>query len=104
MNVCLRVLRKENKSRYDSFSVKDVPCCDNVQALKDYLFQRCSKELSPAVDSSFPIGYFGEKNKIFSIINKEQLAEAISLAKQGLVTFWVDPHVTKTLGKKRKGM
>jgi len=104
MNVCLRILRNENKSRYDSFSVKDVPCFDNVQSLKDHIFKRCPEELSPATNSHFPMGYFGETNKRFSISTVEQLAEAISLAKKGLVTLWVDPHEPKILEKKRKGM
>ncbi|XP_028519746.1 uncharacterized protein LOC114576739 [Exaiptasia diaphana] len=105
LHVCLRVLRKENKSRFSSYSIKDVPNFDNVQALKDYLLERCSDELSPATDSSFQIGYFGDKSKKFSISNPVQLAEALSMAKKGMVTLWVDPHgasTSKMPGKKRK--
>jgi len=55
MYVCLRVLRKENKSRYDSFSVKDVPCFENVQLLKYHIFKRCDEELS----------FWGDEQEVF---------------------------------------
>ena len=34
LNICLRVLKETNKSRYDTYSVKGVPLCENVFTLK----------------------------------------------------------------------
>ena len=61
----------------------------------------------------FMLGYFGEGNKKFTIKSELQLAEALSLVKQGMVTLWADPHLPKpgelqghssALARKRKGM
>ena len=46
-NACLRVLKKDNKSRYDSFFVKNLPYVDDVVLLKEELLQRCQQELTP---------------------------------------------------------
>ena len=86
-----------------------MPLFDSVRGLKEYLLERYREELSPAADSSFRLGYFGDGNIKFSITSEIQLGEALSLVKKGMVTLWVDPHVPKenqrpsVTGKKRKG-
>ncbi|KAK3754687.1 hypothetical protein QZH41_015387 [Actinostola sp. cb2023] len=108
VNVCLRVLKRGNRSRYDSYSVRDVPFFDSVFNLKEYLFTKCKEELSPAKDSTFTMGYYGACNKKFTISSTVQLAEALSLSKKGWITLWIDPFpvketlTTKQSGKKRK--
>ena len=47
MNICLRVLKETNKSRYDTYSVKGVPLCENVFTLKQYLLENCGGEIAP---------------------------------------------------------
>ena len=108
LNVCLRVLKKDNKCRYDTYPVKDVPLVDNVITFKECLLEKSRNELFPAVDTTFQIGYF-VGNKKFTIASSLQLAEAISLSKKGWITIWADVHSTpethsKQSGKKRKGM
>ena len=107
MNICLRVLKETNKSRYDTYSVKGVPLCENVFTLKQYLLENCRGEIAPASDTTFQIGYYADGKKKYSISSEIQLAEALSLAKNGIITLWVDPHKDppKVLpGKKRKGI
>ena len=40
VNVCLRVLKENNKSKYDSYCLRGVPLSDNVKSLKEYLLER----------------------------------------------------------------
>ena len=95
MNICLRVLKETNKSRYDTYSVKGVPLCENVFTLKQYLLENCRGEITPASDTTFQIGYYADGKKKYSISSEIQLAEALSLAKN---PSRVPP------GKKRKGI
>ena len=88
MDVCLLVLRDTNKSRFDCYSVRNVPCFETVFQLK----LNCEAEISPATDTTFQIRYYAEGNKKFSISSEIQLAEARSLVKNGTITLWVDPH------------
>ena len=111
VNICLRVLKANNKNSHDSYCVRNVPLFDSVTRLKAYLLERCKEELRPAADCNFTFGYIGEGNKTFSITSEVQLAEALSLLKSGMITLWVDPHLSKaknslvaTSGKKRKGI
>ena len=111
VNICLRVLKAKNKNSHDSYCVRNVPLFDSVTRLKAYLLERCTEELRPAADCNFTFGYIGEGNKKFSITSEVQLAEALSLVKKGMITLWVDPHLSKaknslvsTSGKKRKGI
>ena len=93
MNICLRVLKETNKSRYDTYSVKGVPLCENVFTLKQYLLENCRGEIAPASDTTFQIGYYADGKKILHTTSSEiQLAEALSLAKNGIITLWVDPN------------
>ncbi|CAH3167053.1 unnamed protein product [Porites lobata] len=106
MDVCLRVLRDTKKSRFDSYSVRNVPCFETVFQLKQHFLENCQAEISPATDTTFQIGYYAEGNKKFSISSEIQLAEAFSLVKNGKITLWVDPHKDvprSSLGRKRKG-
>ena len=106
MDVCLRVLRGTNKSRFDSYSVRNVPCFETVFQLKQHFLENCQAEISPATDTTFRLGYYAEGNKKFSISSEIQLAEAFSLIKNGKITLWVDPHKhvpRSSLGRKRKG-
>ena len=106
---CLRVLRDTNKSRFDSYSVRNVPCFETVFQLKKHFLENCQAEISPATDTTFQIGYYAEGsigNKKFSISSEIQLAEAFSLVKNGKITLWVDPHKDvprSSLGRMRKG-
>ena len=106
MDVCLRVLKEAHKNRYDTYSVRKVPCFATVMQLKQYFLQNCKEEIFPATDTTFQIGYYADGNKKFSISSKIQLAEAFSLVKNGMITLWVDPHKDVprgSSGKKRKG-
>ena len=105
MDVCLRVLRETNKSRFDSHSVRNEPCFETVFQLKQHFLENCQAEISPATDTTFQIGYYAEGNKKFSISSEIHLAEAFSLVKNGKITLWVDPHKDvprSSLGRKRK--
>ena len=110
VDICLHVLKAEKKTSHDSYRIRNVPVSNSVARLKAYLLERCKEEIKPANDCNFSFGYIGEGNKKYSITSEVQLAEALSLEKRGMVTLWVDPHVSKTenspaqtLGKKRKG-
>ena len=95
-----------NKSRFDCYSVRNVPCFETVFQLKQHFLENCQAEISPATDTTFQIGYYAEGNKKFSISSEIQLAEAFSLVKNGKITLWVDPHKDvprSSLGRKRKG-
>jgi len=92
MNVCLRVLKAAHKNRYDTCSVRKVPCFEIVMQLKQYFLQNCKAEIFPATDTTLQIGYNAEGSKKFSISSEIQLAEAFSLVKNGKITLWVDPH------------
>ena len=105
MDVCLRVLRDTNKSRFHSYSVRNVPCFETVFQLKQHFLENCQAEISPATDTTFQIGYYAEGNRKFSISSEIHLAEAFSLVKNGKITLWVDPHKDvprSSLGRKRK--
>ena len=91
MNICLRVLKETNKSRYNTYSVKGVPLCENVFTLKQYLLENCTREIAPATDTTFQIGYYADGKKKYPVSSEIQLAEALSLAKNGIITLWVDP-------------
>jgi len=107
MNICLRVLKDTNKSRYDTYSVKGVPLCENVLTLKQYLLESCRGVIAPASDTTFQIGYYVDRKKKYSISSEIQLAEALSLAKNSVITLWVDPYKDPSRvlpGKKRKGI
>ena len=106
MDVCLRVLKEAHKNRYDTYSVRKVPCFATVMQLKQYFLQNCKEEIFPATDTTFQIGYYADGNKKFSISSEIQLAEVFSLVKNGMITLWVDPHKNVprgSSGKKRKG-
>ena len=103
------VLKAKNKNSHDSYCVRKMPLFDSVTRLKAYLLERCTEELRPALDCNFTCGYIGEGNKKFSITSEVQLAEALSLVKKGMITLWVDPHLSKannsiisTSGRKEK--
>ena len=105
-DVCLRVLKAAHKNRYDTYSVRKVPCFETIMQLKQYFLQNCKVEIFPATDMTFQIGYYAEGSKKFSISSEIQLAEAFSLVKNGKITLWVDPHKDVprgSLGNKRKG-
>ena len=72
-----------------------MPLFDSVIRSKAYLLERCTEELRPATDCDFTFGYIGEGHKKFTITSEIQLAEGLSLVKKGMVTLWVDPHLTK---------
>ncbi|KAK2567822.1 hypothetical protein P5673_007697, partial [Acropora cervicornis] len=94
-----------NKSRFDSYSVRKVPCFETVFQLKQHFLENCQAEISPATDTTFQIGYYTEENKNFSISSEIHLAEAFSLVKNGKITLWVDPHkdvLRSSLGRERE--
>ena len=106
MDVCLQVLRDTNKSRFESYSVRNVPCFETVFQLKQHFRENCQAEISPATDTTFQIGYYAEGNKKFSILSEINLAEAFFLVKNRNITLWGDPHKDvprSSLGRKRKG-
>ena len=111
VNVCLRVLKEKNKNSSQSYFLREVPLFDSIRGLKEHLLERCGEELSPASDTSFRLGYFGDGNMKFSITSEIQLAEGLSSAKKGMVTLaicgWTHIylrkiHVLQFQGKKGK--
>ena len=68
MDVCLRVLKEAHKNRYDTYSVRKVPCFATVMQLKQYFLQNCKEEIFPATDTTFQIGYYADGNKKFYIV------------------------------------
>lgn len=69
--------------------------------------ENCTGEITPGTDTTFQIGYYADGKKTYSISSEIQLAEALSLAKNGIITLWVDPHKDPSRvpsGKKRKGI
>ena len=84
MNICLRVLKDTNKSRYDTYSVNGVPYVKMCSPPRE--LQRGNRS-----DTTFQIGYYADGKKKYSISSEIQLAEALSLAKNGVITLWVDP-------------
>ena len=73
MDVCLRVLRDTNKSRFDRYSVRNVPCFESVFQLKQHFLENCQAEISPATDTTFQIGYYAKGNKKFCISSEIHL-------------------------------
>ena len=107
MNIFQRVLKETNKSRYDTYSVKGVPLCEKVFTLKQYLLENCRGKIAPTSAITFQIWYSADGKKKYSISTEIQLAEALCLAKKGIITLWVDPHKDPPRvppGKKRKGI
>ena len=45
MDVCLRFLRDTNKSKFDSYSVRNVPCFETVFQLKQHFLENCQAEI-----------------------------------------------------------
>ena len=75
--------------------------------LKQYLLENYRGEIAPASDTTFQIGYYADRKKKYSISSDILLAEVLSLAKNGMITLWVDPHkdpLRVPPGKKRKGI
>ncbi|PFX22755.1 hypothetical protein AWC38_SpisGene12698 [Stylophora pistillata] len=70
--------------------------------LKQYLLENWTTESAPASDTTFQIGYYADGKKKYSISSEIQLAEALSLAKNGIVTLLVKDPSRVPPGKKRK--
>ena len=83
INVCLQVLKENNKSKYVSYCLRGVPLFDSV---KRHLLERCRDDMRPASDTTFRMVYYGERHQKFSITSEVQLAKALLLVKRGLVT------------------
>ncbi|CAB4042740.1 Hypothetical predicted protein, partial [Paramuricea clavata] len=106
INVVLKVVRKANRTKYDTYSQQNVEMFDNVDELKEFLLRNFSVELSPATTtSSFNLGYIAGTNRQVVIANDINLAEAYSVAKAGWITLWaeaiVPPAVAASRGTKR---
>jgi hypothetical protein len=92
--VVLKVVRKANRTKYDTFSRQNVEMFDNVHDLKEFLLSNFSVELSPATTiSSFNLGYIAGTNKRV-ITNDINLAEAYSVAKAVWITLWAEAIVS----------
>ena len=84
INVVLKVVRKANRTKYDTYSRQNVEMFNNVDELKEFLLSNFSVELSPATTtSSFNLGYIAGTNRRVVIANDINLAEAYSVAKAG---------------------
>ena len=87
--------RKKNFGRV-MYASETIQNCKNptghIDTLKQYLLENCRGEIAPASDTTFQIGYYADGKKKYSISSEIQLAEALSLAKNGIITLWVDPH------------
>ena len=95
INVVLKVVRKANRTKYDTFSRQNVEMFDNVDELKEFLLSNFSVELSPATTiSSFNLGYIAGTNRRVVIANDINLAEAYSVAKAGWITLWAEAIVS----------
>ena len=80
--------------------------CVHVKAIPPRELQRGNhSRVRHNVKLTFQIGYYADGKKKYSISSEIQLAEALSLAKNGIITLWVDPHKDPSRvppGKKRK--
>ena len=96
VNICLGLLKEKNKNSSQSYLLREVPLFDSVRGLKEYLLERYREELSPAADTSFRLGYFGDGNMKFLITSEIQLGEALSLVKKaGLLCGWTHRYLRK---------
>jgi hypothetical protein len=103
INMMIRVLRKENKSQYDTYSHKNAPICESSKELRELLFDNYKEELVPASDAnSFRLGYVVEKNRRLTISSNSNLDEVYSSEKVGWITLWVDPHGLQQASKDLK--
>ena len=88
------------------FSLKAVPIFNKVEELKDYLLAHHGKEISPATDKSFALGYHGARGIKLTISSDDHLREAYLSEQLGFVTLWLDPHPPKGVretSRKRRG-
>ena len=96
VNICLGLLKEKNKNSSQSYFLREVPLFDSVRGLKEYLLERYREELSPAADTSFRLGYFGDGNMKFLIISEIHLGEALSLVKKAwLLCGWTHRYLRK---------
>ena len=82
VNICLHLLKEKSKNSSHSYFLREVPLFDSVRGLKEYFLERYREELLPAADTSFRLGYFGDRNIKFSITSEIQLGEELSLVKK----------------------
>ena len=82
VNICLGLLKEKNKNSSQSYFLREVPLFDSVRGLKEYLLERYREELSPAEDTSFRLGYFGDGNMKFLITSEIHLGEAPIFSKK----------------------
>ena len=104
IHVVLKVVRKSNRTKYDTYSRQNVPMFDSVTELRKFLLANFALELLPAkTTSSFKVGYIAGTNRRVVIANDVNLAEAYSLAKDGWITLWAEAILTSASEASPKG-
>ena len=89
----LKVSKLANKGQFERYSIRYLPKFISVNALKQYLLENYSEELSPASNcTSLTIGYMSDGRRKCDIKTEKQLDDAYRSVKNGWITLWVDPH------------
>lgn len=90
MNILLRVLKQDNKSRHDAISLKEVPRFAKVSELKEYIYENYQKETG-VENKSFVLGYYGDPNNHrYTMADEIQFGQAMSLEKKNWIKLWLD--------------
>ena len=94
INIVLKIVRKDNRTKYDTYSRQNVPKFESVDELREFLLANFAAELSPAkTTSSFKVGYIAGTNRRVVIASDINLAEGYSLVKSGWLTLWAEAIV-----------
>lgn len=89
----LKVSKLAKKGQFERYSIRYLPKFISVNALKQYLLENYSEELSPASNcTSLTIGYMSDGRRKCDIKTEKQLDDAYRSVKNGWITLWVDPH------------
>ena len=104
VNIHLRVLDKDKKSKFTHFDLTNVPKFKFPEELKLFLLENYANVLHPAKSPSFKLGYFveGRGNKKFDIVDGRTLQLALDMEVDGRINLWVDPHAGEPKLQKEK--
>ena len=98
----LKGAKLANKGQYERFEIREIPKFTQVSELKTFLLTNYEEEISPANDTAFRVGFFGEGRTKCDIKNEKQLRDAYRSVKKGWITLWVDPHSTFKRNEERR--
>lgn len=102
IDIHLRVLGKEKKSRFSHFHLEKVPLFRTPSQLKEYILKWHPAKVAPATTTdTFEMGYLveGQGNKKFKIIDETTLKQAFDCER---VCLWVDPYIEQDQPRKKQ--